>query len=160
MTTVATPQLIKVKMAGIEYGRSPDCLETLLGSCVGVAVWDRSSKLGGLAHVVLPESHGRPGPPGKFADTAVGQLKQQLLSRGAVPGRMTAKIAGGSTMFGQRSERDVGEKNCHAVREALRLLGIRITAEHVGGNQGRIIRFNLRDGSVEVLVARQKVATL
>lgn len=160
MSSVAAPQVIKVKMAGIEYGAAPETLETLLGSCVGVAIWDRAAKVGGLAHVVLPESEGRAGPAGKFADTAVVEMRRQLMGRGATPGKMTAKIAGGSTMFGDRTARDVGEKNYQAVLQALRAAGIRITGEHIGGNQGRIIRFSLHDGSVEVLVARQKVATL
>ncbi|HUT09790.1 MAG TPA: chemotaxis protein CheD [Thermoguttaceae bacterium] len=161
MSVVATePKVIKVKMAGIDFAKGPEALETLLGSCVGVAVWDRRSKLGGLAHVVLPQSRGDTNLPGKFADTAVAELKRQLLSRGASPSTLTAKIAGGATMFGQRTERDVGEKNYQAVLEQLRRHGIRVVAEHIGGGKGRMIRFSLADGTVEVSIARQVVAML
>jgi chemotaxis protein CheD len=160
MAVLAQPSVVKVKMAGLEVGRAPDTLETLLGSCVGVAVWDRLSKLGGLAHVVLPESRGCGNLPGKFADTAVSELRRQLLARGANPAKLTAKIAGGATMFGQRTERDVGEKNHRAVVERLRKHEISLVAEHIGGDKGRIIRFCLEDGSVSISIGRQEVAVL
>jgi len=161
MSAVATePKVINVKMAGIDFAKSPEVLQTLLGSCVGVAVWDRRSKWGGLAHVVLPESRGYTNLPGKFADTAIAELKSQLLAKGASPTTLTAKIAGGATMFGKRSDRDVGEKNHRAVLEHLRQHGIRVIAEHIGGDKGRMIRFSLEDGAVEISIARKVVAAL
>ncbi len=160
LDTATKPKLIKVKMAGIDFGRSPDSLETLLGSCVGIAVWDRMSKLGGLAHVVLPDSRGATHLLGKFADTAVAELRKQLVLKGAHPKKLTAKIMGGATMFGKRTERDVGEKNYQAVREYLSKHGIPLIAEDIGGDKGRMIRFSLDDGLVEVSVARKVVLVL
>jgi len=161
MAAVATEtEVIKVKMAGIGFGKGPGSLETLLGSCVGIAVWDRVTKVGGLAHVVLPSSHGPTALPGKFADTAVVELRKQLLAMGGNPSKLTAKIAGGSTMFGKRSDRDVGEKNYRAVLENLKRHKIPVVAEHIGGDKGRIIRFSLEDGSVVVSIARKEVKVL
>ena len=161
MATITTePKVIKVKMAGIGFARRPGSLETLLGSCVGIAVWDRMTKLGGLAHVVLPDSRGHVTLPGKFADTAVAELKKQLLGKGALAGKLTAKIAGGATMFGQRTERDVGEKNHQAVLENLKRHGIPVVAEHIGGDKGRMVLFSLEDGSLAVSVGRQVVKVL
>jgi chemotaxis protein CheD len=160
MSTVASPSLVKVKMAGLEIGRAPTVLETLLGSCVGVAIWDRRSKQGGLAHIVLPDSHGDSRLPGKFADTAIAALRSQLIARGCSPASLTAKIAGGSTMFGKRSERDVGEKNHRAVTEHLRKHNIHLVAEHIGGDKGRIIQFSLEDGRLTVRIGRELVGTI
>ena len=41
-----------------------------LGSCIGIAVWDPVARVGGMAHVVLPESamSSLGSPPGKYAD--------------------------------------------------------------------------------------------
>ncbi len=161
MSVAATEsKVIKVKMAGIDFGKCPDSLETLLGSCVGIAVWDRLTKQGGLAHVVLPDSRGSTKLPGKFADTAVAELRRQLLATGAHPSKLTAKITGGATMFGKRTDRDVGEKNHQAVLEQLRKHGIPVVAEHIGGEKGRMICFSLEDGSVQVSIARQVVKVI
>jgi chemotaxis protein CheD len=77
-----------------------ECLRTLLGSCLGVALYDRRLKLGGLVHVVLPQSPGPSELPGKYADTAIPELLRQmrLLARGE-PLRTVAKLAGGANMF-------------------------------------------------------------
>ncbi len=161
MSIAATkPAVIKVKMAGVDFGQNPDTLETLVGSCVGIAVWDRITKLGGLAHIVLPDSRGVAKLPGKFADTAVAELRKQLLAKGAHPSKLSAKIAGGATMFGVRTERDVGEKNHKAVLEQLRKHSIPVVAEHIGGGKGRMLRFSLENGALEVSVAREVVAVL
>ena len=50
-------QLIKVGMADYKTGKSPDSLITYgLGSCIGIALFDSISKVGGLSHIMLPDS--------------------------------------------------------------------------------------------------------
>ena len=50
-------ETIKVGMADLNVVKSPDKITTLgLGSCVGVAIRDPITKVGGLAHVMLPNS--------------------------------------------------------------------------------------------------------
>ncbi len=159
-TVAAEAQITKVKMAGIEYGKSPDILETLLGSCIGVALWDRTSRTEALAHVVLPDSRGQGKSPGKFADTAIAEMRVKLVARGASPLGLVAKLAGGARMFGEQGTTDIGLQNHEAVLEHLERHKIRVAAEHVGSTKGRMIRFSLADGSVEVRVGREIVEVL
>ena len=50
-------ECIKVGMADLKVCISPDSVTTLgLGSCVGIAIRDPITKIGGLAHVMLPDS--------------------------------------------------------------------------------------------------------
>lgn len=160
MAVAEVAKTVKVMMAGIGYGDQATRLETLVGSCVGVVLWDRQRKMAGLAHIVLPESHGREGPPGKFADTAISALKIGMMSRGASMSGLVAKIAGGSTMFGERTSRDVGESNYRAVCQYLQRQGIPLVGEHIGGNQGRMLFFTPGDGTLAIHIARQLVATV
>ena len=146
-------------MAGLKFGEPPDILETLLGSCVGIAVWDERSGNGGLAHVVLPDSQGKVAAPGTFVDTAVLELKNRLLERGANPYSMRAKLAGGAIMFGKNTE-TVGTRNSKAALNNLDQQKIRVVAEDLGGTKGRVIRFSLKDWSVEVEMARKIVAVI
>ena len=159
-TVTAEPTVTKVAMAAIGYGKSPDVLETLLGSCVGICIHDRSTGLGSLSHVGLSNSRGKESSPGKFAHTAIEEMRRQLLHRGGNPLTLTAKIVGGATMFGKKSTRDVGEANIQAVKAELEKHKIPLLAEHVGGEKGRIIRFSLKDGSVEVSIERHVATTL
>ena len=147
-------------MAGIRCARSPDTLETLLGSCVGIAVWDELAKCGGLAHALLAESKGKSSSPGKFVDTAVVELKRQLLERGASTHRLKAKIAGGAKMFGGPPNLDVGRENCDAAIKHLKEQNIHLVAKHLRGDKGRIVRFCLDDWSLVVETARMVVAVI
>src|SRR5436305_6906739 len=71
-----------------------------LGSCIGLAVLDRSARIGGLAHIVLPESsHEADEEPGKFADRAVPELIFRMRLAGASPRRLEAALGGGARMF-------------------------------------------------------------
>ena len=159
ITSSTEPDIIRVPMAGLKFAESPAALETLLGSCVGIAMWDERSGYGGLAHAMLAHSPGKATSPGKFVDTAILEMKGQLVARGASPYSMRAKLAGGAIMFGNSKE-TVGTKNFEAARHHLEEHRIRILGAHVGGNQGRIIRFSLKDRSLQVVVARKVVAVI
>src|SRR5205085_2402892 len=82
-----------------------------LGSCIGLALVDRSSGVAGLAHVVLPESRGDDQTPGKFGDLAVPELIAQLRRAGASDRRLEAVLAGGARMFEMGGELDIGARN-------------------------------------------------
>jgi chemotaxis protein CheD len=111
-----------------------------LGSCIGLALVDRTAHVAGLAHVVLPESQGKGEPRAKFADLAVPDLIERVLVAGAVKRRLEAVLVGGARMFSVGAGLDIGARNAEAVREALDKEGIRIRAEEIGGNRGRTAR--------------------
>jgi chemotaxis protein CheD len=111
-----------------------------LGSCIGLALVDRTANVAGLAHVVLPESQGKDEPRAKFADLAVPDLIERVVVAGAVKRRLEAVLVGGARMFSVGASLDIGARNAEAVREALDKEGIRIRAEEIGGSRGRTAR--------------------
>ena len=138
---------IKVGMADLKVCVSPDSITTLgLGSCVGIALRDPVTKIGGLAHIMLPDSttiRNNSNIP-KFADTGIEELVRQVTKKGANRNRLVAKIAGGAQMFafGSTSEAvRVGERNVKAVKAKLAELKIPILAEDTGKNFGRTVIF-------------------
>lgn len=138
---------IKVGMADLKVCVSPDSITTLgLGSCVGIALRDPVTKIGGLAHIMLPDSttiRNNSNIP-KFADTGIEELVKQVTKKGANRNRLVAKIAGGAQMFsfGSTSEAvRVGERNVQAVKKKLGELKIPILAEDTGKNFGRTVIF-------------------
>lgn len=111
-----------------------------LGSCIGLALADRQTGVAGLVHVVLPESLGADGPPGKFADLAVPELLSRLEAAGAARRRLVAVIMGGARMFAGGLTNDIGARNAEAVRECLSSSGVAIHAQDIGGDRGRTAR--------------------
>ena len=138
---------IKVGMADLNVCVSPDRITTLgLGSCVGIAVRDPVTKIGGLAHIMLPDSttiRKNSNIP-KFADTGIEELVRQVTRKGANRSRLVAKIAGGAQMFGFNSNSEmvrVGERNVQATKKKLAQMRIPILAEDTGKNFGRTVIF-------------------
>lgn len=145
-------ETIKVGMADLKICKSPDAITTLgLGSCVGIAIRDPQTKIGGLAHVMLPDSKqikDNSNIP-KFADTGIEELVKQVVAAGAVRSRLQAKIAGGAQMFAFQNKSDlvrVGERNVQATIEKLNQLGIPILAQDTGLNFGRTVVFYPENG--------------
>ena len=147
------PELIKVGMADLKAGKAPDSIISYgLGSCVGIALYDPQTKVGGLAHIMLPDSTQARATDNsaKFADTALPVLLDQVIALGGSRNRLTAKIAGGSQMFSFAQATDVmriGDRNVESVRSVLKAMSIRLVAEDVGGNYGRTVEVLLDSGA-------------
>ncbi|MGN1171648.1 MAG: chemotaxis protein CheD [Lachnospiraceae bacterium] len=140
-------EIIKVGMADLNVCVAPNGITTLgLGSCVGIALRDPVTKIGGLAHIMLPDSttiRNNTNIP-KFADTGIEELVKQVVAKGASRTRLVAKIAGGAQMFAFQTKSDmvrIGERNVEASKKKLRELKIPILAEDTGKNYGRTVIF-------------------
>ena len=74
---------IRVGIADYKIGQAPHRIMTVgLGSCIGTIIYDEKSKVGGLSHIMLPDSKPFAAKsdvnPAKFADTAIPLMYQQL----------------------------------------------------------------------------------
>ena len=149
-------ELIKVGLADYKTGKNPDSLITYgLGSCIGIAVFDNRTKVGGLAHIMLPDSSQSRATenPAKFADRCLPLMIDELLKKGATKSGMQAKIAGGAQMFSLNKATDImqiGKRNEESVRETLKKLGIPIVSSDTGGNYGRTVELSLEDGKFKI----------
>ena len=149
-------QMIRVKMADLNIAQSPDMLITSgLGSCIGVSLYDAVKKIGGMAHVMLPDSSSMriKNNPHKYADTAMDILLEKLLSMGAVKSRLKAKMVGGSQMFNFDTENElmkIGARNTAAVKKKLKEFNIPLLGEDTGGSHGRTMEFYTETGLVLV----------
>jgi chemotaxis protein CheD len=147
---------IRVKVADYAVRQGAHVITTIgLGSCVAIALYDRDTQIGALAHILLPtQSMSREtGNPAKFPETIVPRMLEEMRALGTRDARVSAKIVGGASMFGQLVNNtgiNVGERNVIATREALAAAGVPIIAEDTGLDYGRSVYFHLADGRLEV----------
>lgn len=145
-------QIVRIKMADLNVTDSPNVLITSgLGSCIGVVLYDEQKKIGGMAHVMLPDSSSMRNQQNlaKYADTAMDLLLEEMLKRGAIQKRLWAKMAGGSQMFSFDSENElmrIGARNTEAVKKKLKEFGIPLVGEDTGGSHGRTLEFYTESG--------------
>lgn len=136
-----------------------------LGSCIGLVFADARVHVAGMAHVMLPESRAGAagGLPGKFADTAVPALLDEVLRLGADRSRLNVTMAGGAQMFAAGSGGSlmrIGERNAEAVRGAVQAVGMRVRSADVGGSLGRSMSVDVSTGVITVRAVGQQARTL
>lgn len=148
---------VRVKVADYAVRKGPLVLATIgLGSCVAIILYDRDTRIGGMAHILLPTPamSRETDNPAKFPETIVPLMLAEMRELGVRAGsRVSAKIVGGASMFGQLvngSGINVGERNVLATREVLASAGIPLLAEDTGLDYGRSVYFHLADGRVDV----------
>ena len=128
-----------------------------LGSCVAIALHDAVARVGGLAHVLLPQVLGGQGEPNraKFASTAVPLLIEDMRALGA-SGPFVAKLAGGASLFGPLLALGgtVGARNIEAARAALKDARVPLIGEDVGGVAGRTVMLDVATGTFLVKTVR------
>ncbi len=152
-----------VGMAEIKVADRPgDVLIALgLGSCIGVCAFDAQAGVAGLAHIVLPESGGNAESAGKFADTAIPTLLDEMTRRGASLSRIRFALAGGAQLFAfhgsggiPNARLEIGLRNIAAVQTELAKRRLSIIAADLGGATGRTVHL-FADGRVRVKMIGQ-----
>lgn len=147
------PTQTMVGMGQIMTAKAPATLTAVLGSCIGVTLYQPRLHVGAMAHIVLPQSSGESTTTGKFADLAIPKMLAELERLGVSRAGLTVKIAGGSCMFGSNGPLQIGQANAEAVIRALSAAGLRVTAQDVGGPKGRRVVFDLTQGALTVQIA-------
>jgi putative nucleotidyltransferase with HDIG domain len=118
--------------------KEPMLLQAFLGTCVGVALYDRVTGLGGMIHILLsePPSTSPPEYPEKYALTGLPMLIEELFALGADSANLYATIAGGA-LVGPLSQidinLDIGGKSTEIAIDILHRYGIKIVKSETGG---------------------------
>ena len=154
---------IRVGIADLNLAYAPNRLITVgLGSCVGIALYDTERKIGGLAHIMLPDStqFTKINNSHKFADLAIPILIKEMEQKGANIKRLKAKIAGGASMFNFSDKNmimDIGNRNSIAVKYILKNFSIPLLNEDVGGTKGRTMIFDTLNGIVQIRTVGMRI---
>lgn len=143
------------------------------GSCVVVTVYDTRTRIGGIAHIMLPcilhvrgSGHKAKGSrigllqsrspeaisPFQYADTGIEALLREMLGKGASIKNMVAKMAGGARMFEYYKDKEIsiGEMNIECIKGVLKRMDIPLIGKDIGGSHGRNVVFYLDSGRVLV----------
>ncbi|MCG9894172.1 MAG: chemotaxis protein CheD, partial [Fimbriimonadaceae bacterium] len=114
---------LNANMGDIHVTREPAILTALgLGSCIGLTVMCPRTRVAGMIHIMLPAAFaGRPmDKVGKYADTGIVELMDQMRAAGAGPSLVWA-YAGGAQVFqlGKGQGLEIGRRNAEAVAQHL-----------------------------------------
>lgn len=146
-----------VGIADFKIVKAPNQIMTVgLGSCCGVVLYDETSKIAGLVHVLLSDSKFEKNVvnKAKYADSGINLLYQEMIKAGANTRFIRAKLAGGAHMFNFKNTGNsiftIGERNVKACKETLAKLKISIVSEDVLGTCGRTIVFDTTTSKLRI----------
>jgi putative nucleotidyltransferase with HDIG domain len=131
-------------------------LVAYLGTCVGITLFDRQAKVGGLAHFLLPEPTGvdKTWQPENYASTGLPLFIQALCDEGADKANLEACVAGGA-LVGPVCERDlnldIGGRTTEVVESILHMQGIPVRESETGGHFTCQLTLNLKTSKSQIL---------
>lgn len=131
-----------------------------LGTCLGVALYDTSTQVGGMIHILLPAPTGVASAvfSEKYAATGVPLLINDLIKLGANPENIKATIAGGA-LIGPVTQQDInldiGGRSMDIAVSILRTSGIRTIKSETGGFFTCTLELDMATGETCISPARE-----
>ena len=131
--------------------KRPAKVETLVGSCVTVCLYNFKAGFGTMNHYLRDRPHTESrGSVGEFGSTATRRIVQVALKIDDNPHHYRASVFGGAAVLKTAAaDGGIGQANVQVARETLKAAGIRIVREEVGGTRGRRVTFNTQTGEIE-----------
>lgn len=142
---------VYLKPGELHFASGPTMVTTVLGSCVSVTMFERTSGFAAICHALLPE--GSRTDIFRYVDTSIIHMLDLFSERGMHPSRLEVKLFGGADLIGAgRGRICVGRRNVAIARQVLAAAGLDVAAADVGGSRGRKLLFYTHTG--EVLLKR------
>lgn len=135
--------------AELFVSKSPYQVNTILGSCVSVCLFDPVLQIGGINHYMLPYWNGQGLASPKYGNIAIDRLTDKMISLGCNKNNLKAKIFGGGEVIETNIVQfHIGQRNIEVARTMLEDLKIPILSSSLGGKLGRKIEFYTSTGDV------------
>jgi len=129
--------------------KEPCLINTVLGSCVAICLWDTVLKIGGMNHYMMPLWNGDGLASPKYGNIAIPKLIENMLSYGSSRYNLRAKIFGGGEILQSSNPQFmIGERNINIAYELIADENIPVISHSIGGKLGRKIQFNTSTGVV------------
>lgn len=148
-----------VKLLPGEYyvTRQTEAITTVLGSCVSACIRDPQANVGGMNHFMLPEdlsplADAMNRQETRYGSYAMESLINDLLKLGAVRERLEIKLFGGARILASMT--DIGARNIAFIRQYLRLEGLSVIAQDLGGDRPRKIVYFPTSGRARMKTLR------
>jgi chemotaxis protein CheD len=150
MTQMTEPSTHFLYPSTLFASKEPYLVDTILGSCVAVCIYDTVWKYGGINHYMLPFWNGQGLASPKFGNIAINKLLEKMQVLGSSQKNLIAKIFGGGNILeSSNMQFMIGDRNIAVAKDMLKELKIQIVSQSVGGTLGRKIQFNIATGEVK-----------
>jgi len=135
-----------------------------LGSCIGIAIYDGTARVGGILHYMLPESsiaeEKARKNPFMFGNTGIPLLFKEAYKYGAKKNRLRVIVVGGAEILDQKGMFNIGKRNYAIVRKMFWKNNVIVDFEEVGGNVNRTLKLEIESGGIYLKTAGRGVVKI
>jgi chemotaxis protein CheD len=131
--------------------REPVNLSFIVGSCVGICIFNPRLSIGGAAHYLLPLQGDEGAPSPRYGDVAIKQLLDGMMQAGSTRKDLRAHIYGGACVvqaFQDSKHASIGDKNVRVALDMLSQEKIAVVHQETGGQKGRKISMRTDTGEI------------
>jgi len=147
---ITVNQTLNVATGCLATGSKTGLISTSpLGSCVAVVAYDKTSKTGGIAHIMLPGKSPTEDKPeeNKYAENAIENLLDALKSSGSNKANIEICLVGGANVL--RKENDtIADNLIFSIFEIMERKKLSIKKTSIGGYERRTAKLWLHSGRV------------
>ncbi len=123
-------------------------VETVLGSCVAVCLWDPKNKIGAVNHYIYPECTDKFRRTARYGNVSIPYMIKMMREKGADIHNLKAYAVGGARNI--HLSLVVGDGNIKVARDILAKYKITLSRTEFGGIKGRKIFFDTHTGELRV----------
>lgn len=142
-------QTLRLQIGEVMASADAMLLQTVLGSCVAVCLYDPVAQIGGMNHILLPGKGGA-ATGTRFGEEAMKHLIDLLTRLGADPTRLIAKAFGGGNVLPCFQPPTIGDENVRFVLQFLAARDLPLVAQRLGGDHAVQLTFSTGTGKASV----------
>ena len=129
-----------------------------LGSCVAIVAYDSSTKIGGLAHAMLPGKSVKEND-NKYAEDIITNMIDDLTCLGAMKTTIEICLVGGANVLRRKND-NIGDNLILSIYEILKKKKLPVNAKSLSGFERRSVSLDLCSGLVNYTIGESNKKTL
>lgn len=143
----------RLDLGHVIFSREATTVGMVLGSAVGVCIWDQQLRHGGACHFARPTTRNATQATPIYGNVALAALLRMFVDAGSSFADLDAQIVGGAAPA-DGALKGPGSECVQAARRFLRRKNVPIVSEDIGGRLGRKVIFDIGMGQVVIVKVR------
>ncbi|MBC8379598.1 MAG: chemotaxis protein CheD [Planctomycetes bacterium] len=140
--------IVDVNTGEVKVGRKMHLRSLAIGSCIVVAAYDAETRVGGMAHIMLPKKAPKKSlNKTRYASDAIDELLRQMIEEGVSPENIEVSLVGAGNVL-QKKDQTICDSNIQSTTQLLKENNLPAKASVLGGINRKSVFMDTEKGRV------------
>ena len=143
-------EVIDISMGAVEVAGAGTILRSnAIGSCIVIAAYDSSKKVGAMAHIMLPgrASKGADGKKTRYAADAIDEMIKRITREGANKCDLEVCLVGAGNVL-KKQDDTICKNNIESITHLLSEKDMPVKAAALGGTERKSVFLDIENGRI------------